>query len=74
MKEDQLIFIMDLLGITATNKRDAIKCVILNGDSAYSCEIFYSVPKNTLNRDCIKCSEKWGECLKVFEFVRRSFT
>lgn len=74
MKKDQLIFVMSLLGITAINKQEAIKCVILNGDSAYSCEIFYSIPKNTLKRDCLKCNQKWDECMDVFEFVKKSIS
>lgn len=69
MNKKQLNFVMDLLKITAINKRQAITDIITNGDSAYSVELFYSLPKNTINRDAIKCSKKWGECLEITEFV-----
>jgi len=70
MNKKQLNFVMDLLGFTALNRRLAIENVIINDDSAYSAEIFGGLPKNTIRRDCVKCCEKWSECLEIASFVR----
>jgi hypothetical protein len=72
MNKKQLNFVMDLLNITALNRRQAIENVIINGDSAYSAELFADLPKNTLKRDAVKCSKKWGECLEIAKFVNGS--
>ena len=69
MNKTQLDFVMDLLNITAINRREGISQVIINGDTAYSVELFGSLPKNTISRDAIKCSKKWGECLDITKFV-----
>lgn len=63
---------MDLLGFTAINRREAIKQVIIDEASAYSAELFGSLPKNTIRRDCVKCCEKWTECLEIANFVREN--
>lgn len=63
MNQKQLDFVMDKLGYTAKNKRAGISNIIINGDSAYSVEIFHCLPKNTANRDAIKCAHKWDELL-----------
>lgn len=70
MNAEQLNYIMDLLKITAINKRSALQNIIVNGDSAYSVELFYSLPKNTMNREAAKCSKKWSECLSITDNVR----
>ena len=72
MNRTQLNFVMDLLGFTAINRRLAIEHVIIHGDSAYAAELFGDLPKNTINRDCIKCALKWDECLKIALFVREN--
>jgi hypothetical protein len=72
MNRIQLDFVMDLLNIKAANKREGLANIIINGDSAYSVELFHSLPKNTINRDAIKCSKKWGECLDITEFVKNN--
>lgn len=70
MNKKQLNFVMDLLNITALNRRQGIESVIVNGDSAYSVELFGNLQKNTINRDALRCSKKWSECLKIALFVK----
>lgn len=76
MNQKQLDFVMDKLNITATNRRMGLSNIIINGDSAYSVEIFHALAKNTANRDAIRCSEKWAEllndCVIVKELVETS--
>ena len=74
MNKPQLNYVMDLLNITAINRRSALENIILHDDTAYSVELFYSLPKNTMNREAIKCSKKWGECLDITMNVNRLLT
>jgi len=74
MNKEQLNFVMDLLNIIALNRRQAIQGVIINGDSAYSVELFGDLPKNTINRDALRCSKKWNECLRIAIFVRKEIS
>jgi hypothetical protein len=69
MNKTQLEFVMTLLNITAINRRLAICHVIINGSSAYAAELFGDLPRNTIKRDCTKCSDKWAECLRIAKFV-----
>ena len=73
MKKNQLDYVMRLLGFESKDRMAAISSVVLNNVSSYRAEIIYNQPKNTIKRDCLKCSEKWAECLDITEFVSSSF-
>lgn len=68
MNKAQLNFVMDKLSFQG-ERRDAVQAIIIRNVSAYASENMYNIPKNTANRDAIKCSEIWGKLLEDAQSV-----
>ena len=68
MNYNQIRFTCNKLGFSE-NRIRACEAVIVRETSAYSAEGIYTLPKGTVSRDAIKCSEKWRELLQDTQAV-----
>ena len=68
MNYDQIRFACKKLGFSE-NRIRACEAVIVSETSAYSAEGIYTLPRGTVSRDVIKCSEKWDQLLRDAQSV-----